>query len=125
MAPEGDGRFFHRIASALNSFQYQAVAGRYRSPLYHVRVVEPPEIGKISLTLFPPRYTGLGGESKEGGHIEGLKGTVVNLEAQATKAIKEGRVILNHRDQILLKVEGNRLEGTEGGFVPHYAGLLR
>ncbi len=45
----------------------------------------------MRLTLIPPDYTGLPVTVKEEGHIEALKGTVVNLEARATKGVKEGK----------------------------------
>ena len=91
MESEGDGRFSYRIASVESSFRYQANHGSTTLPFYTLQVVDPPEIGKMRLTLIPPDYTGLPAEVKEEGHIEALKGTVVNLEARATKAIKEGK----------------------------------
>ena len=112
MEPEGDGNFIHRIGSAQTSFGYQASSGKARSPSYEVRVVDAPDIGKMRLTLIPPNYTRLPREIKEGGHIEALKGTVVNLEAQATKPVVEGKLILNQRDQLPLEVEGEQLKGN-------------
>ena len=85
MESEGDGRFTYRMASAQFSFHYQAYGGRAASPVYSIRVVDPPEVGKVKLTLIPPDYTGLPKEIKEEGHIEALKGTVVNLEARRLK----------------------------------------
>ena len=37
---------------------------------------------------------------------------MVNLEAQATKPVVEGRLILNQRDQLPLEVEGEKLKGN-------------
>jgi hypothetical protein len=118
MESEGNGSFSHRVASALNSFRYQAFSSRTNSPLYDVRVVDAPDIGKIRLTLIPPAYTRLPREVREKGHIEAIKGTVVNLEAQATKVVKEGKLILNQKDQILLKVQGDQLKGNLLVFYP-------
>jgi hypothetical protein len=112
MDSEGDGRFNYRIASVQNSFRYQANHGSSLSPIYTLQVVDPPEIGKVKLTLIPPDYTGLPIEKKDDGHIEALKGTVVNLEARATKSIKEGKVILDQENQLLLKVTEDRLSGS-------------
>ena len=112
MEPEGDGNFIHRIGSAQTSFGYQASSGKARSPSHEVRVVDAPDIGKMWLTLIPPNYTRLPREVKEGGHIEALKGTVINLEAQATKPVVEGKLILNQRDQLPLEVEGEQLKGN-------------
>ncbi len=112
MESEGDGQFSYRVASAQSSFRYQANHGSTLSPIYTLQVVDPPEIGKMRLTLIPPDYTGLPVVVKEEGHIEALKGTVVNLEARATKAIKEGKVILDQENQLLLKVKEDQLTGS-------------
>jgi len=77
MTAAGNGSFSYRIASAQQSFQYQAVSDRAGSSEYPVRVVEAPEISDLGLTLIPPGYTGLPREVVTGGHIEALKGTVV------------------------------------------------
>jgi len=112
MMPEGNDGFSHRISSVQNSFRYQVLSSRANSPGYFVRVVDAPDIGKIKLTLIPPDYTRLLREVKTDGHIEALKGTIVNLEVQATKVLKEGKLILNQKEQIPLKIEGEQLQGN-------------
>ena len=112
MEPEKEGRFFYRVASAQSSFRFQAYNDRAASPVYSVRVVDPPDIGKVKLTLIPPDYTGLPKEVRQEGHIEALKGTVANLEAQATKSVTEGKIVLNQGNELLLEVKGDRLKGN-------------
>jgi len=111
MASEREGRFAYRIPSAQSSFRYQAFSGRNHSPVYNVAVAEAPDIERIRLALIPPAYTRLKTEFREKGHIEALKGTVVNLEALATKPVKEAALIVNGREQHLPTVEGSRLSG--------------
>jgi hypothetical protein len=118
MVAQGSGRFEHLIASAQTSFRYQAFSGRFHSPIYDLRVVDPPDIGKIKLTLIPPEYTRLPKEVKEDGHIEALKGTVVNLEAWTTKVITEAKLILDQSTQLPLGIEGDRLTGNLFVFYP-------
>ena len=118
MESEGNNQFAYRISSTQSSFRFQAYHGEDASPVYNVRVVDPPDIGKIRLTLIPPDYTGLRKETKEDGPIEALKGTVVNLEAQATKNVKEGKIVLNQNNQLLLKVDEDRLTGSLLVFYP-------
>jgi soluble cytochrome b562 len=112
MEPEKEGRFAYQMASAQFSFRYQAFHGQASSPIYGIRVVDPPDIGKIKLTLIPPDYTGLPKEVRQEGHIEALKGTVANLEAQATKGVTEGKIVLNLGNELLLEVKGDRLKGS-------------
>jgi hypothetical protein len=118
MDSEGNGSFSHKIHAAQSSFRYQAFSDRADSLLYEVRVVDAPNIGKMKLTLIPPGYTRLPEEIKEEGHIEALKGTVVNLEAWATKEVREGKLILDHKNQLPLNVEGFRLSGNLYVFNP-------
>ena len=118
MELEGKDQFFYHIPSTQFSFRFQAFHNSDVSPIYNVRVIDPPDIGKITLTLIPPDYTGLPKETNENGQIEALKGTVVNLEAQATKRVKEGKVVLSQNNQLLLKVDGERLTGSLLVFYP-------
>jgi len=112
MESEGEGKFLYRVPSAQGPFRYQARSGRTTSPVYEIRVVDPPEVEEMRLTLIPPDYTGLSREVKEEGHIEALKGTVVNLEARATKEVKEGKIVLDTGNQLPLRMDGPLLKGT-------------
>ncbi len=118
MVSEENGSFTHRVASAQTSFRYQAVSDRAASAEYGVRVEEPPEIGNLSMTLIPPGYTGLPETAAPGGHIEALKGTVVNLQAQANKPIREGILTLNEKNQLPLHIEADRLTASLLVFYP-------
>ncbi len=112
MSSEGEGRFTHRIHAVQRSFRYQVAGTRAQSPVYVVRVVDAPDIGKLQLTLIPPAYTRLPQELKTQGHIAALKGTIVNLEAWTTKAVTEAKLILNQKAHRLLAVDGDRLTGN-------------
>jgi hypothetical protein len=112
MEPKGDGTFTYKMASAQFSFRYQAHYGPGVSPIYTLRVVDPPDIGKLRLTLIPPDYSGLPKEVREDGHIEALKGTVVNLEAKTTRSVQEARIILNEGNQLPLEIKAERLTGS-------------
>ena len=112
MESEGEGNFIYRMAAVQNSFRYQASSSNSSSPAYNIHVVEPPEIGRVRLTLMPPDYTRLPREVREEGHIEALKGTAVNLEAQTNKNVKEGKVVLSLGNQLALNVKGDRLTGS-------------
>ena len=112
MESEGEGHFIYRMAAVQSSFRYQASSGDSSSPIYPIRVVEPPEVGRVRLTLIPPNYTRLPKEIREEGHIEAFKGTVVNLEAQTNKSVKEGKIVLNPGNQLALHVKGDRLTGS-------------
>ena len=126
MEPEKEGRFSYQMASVQSSFRYQVYNGRAASEVFSIRVVDPPDIGKVKLTLIPPDYTGLPKEVRQEGHIEALKGTVANLEAQATKSVTEGKIVLDQGNELLLEVEEDRLKGSLLIFSPGtYALMVR
>jgi hypothetical protein len=112
MESEGDGKFTYRMVSVQSSFQYQAYHGLVASPVYNLRVVDPPEVGRLKLTLTPPDYSHLPREVRTDGNIEALKGTLANIEAQATKKIKEGKIVLDQGNELLLDVKEDRLRGS-------------
>jgi ferritin len=112
MQPEGKGRFMFRMDSAQFSFQYQAYDGRTASPVYNLQVIDPPDVGKLKLTLIPPDYSSLPKEVRVDGNIEALKGTVVNIDAQATKPVKEGKILLDQGNELLLEVKDDHLRGS-------------
>ncbi len=118
MKAEGEGRFSYRIPSAQFSFRYQAYNGRATSAAHQVRVVDPPEVERVKLTLIPPDYTGLAKEEKEGGYIEALKGTLVNLEIQVNKTVREGKIVVDQKNQLPLEIHEKRLKGSMLVFNP-------
>ncbi|HMA04538.1 MAG TPA: DUF4175 family protein, partial [Methanomicrobiales archaeon] len=62
--------------------------------------------------LTPPDYTGLPKEEREDGQIEAIKGTFVNVEAQSTKGVREGKLFLNQESQVILDIKGKQLRGS-------------
>ena len=119
MNPQGEGRFSYQVGNPQVSFRYQAYSGRSASPVYTLRVVDPPEVKNVRLTLIPPEYARLPRESKEGGHIEALKGTVVNLEGQLTKEVSSAEMVLNQEAALPLEIQG---EGFRGNWLVLYPG---
>lgn len=111
MAPEGDGSFAHRIGAIDSSFRYQAYTSDAVSATHTIRAVAAPDIQKIRLTLIPPEYTRLPRESREGGLIEALKGTLVSIEAETTKPVVEGRIVVDG-SELTLQPKGTRLTGS-------------
>ncbi len=112
MNPQGEGRFSHQVGNPQVTFRYQAFNGPFASPVYTLRVVDPPEVKNIRLTLIPPEYTRLPRERKEGGHIEALKGTVVNLEGQLTKEVRSAEMLLNQEAALPLETQGENFRGN-------------
>jgi len=120
MNPQGEGRFSYQVGNPQVSFRYQAYNGQSASPVYTLRVVDPPEVKNVRLTLIPPEYARLPRESREGGHIEALKGTVVNLEGQLTKEVSSAEMVLNQEAALALETQGENFRGNWLVLYPGY-----
>ncbi|HET8562838.1 MAG TPA: hypothetical protein VFM35_03080, partial [Candidatus Binatia bacterium] len=108
----GNGKFTASIASLNKTLNYRAVTGSFSSPAYVLEAIDPPEIGNLQLTLYPPAYTGLGWQSVPGGNIEGLKGSTVRFDAISTKDVVKADLLIDENKRIPLKIDGRRLQGN-------------
>lgn len=108
----GSGRFSATIQDLQKSFQYRAVAGSFSSPSYAVEAIDPPEIGNLKLTLYPPHYTGLPTQTLLGGNVEGMRGSTIRLEAASTKEVVKGKILIDEGKEVPLKINGRTLQGN-------------
>ncbi|MEK7229915.1 MAG: hypothetical protein AAB154_07720, partial [Candidatus Binatota bacterium] len=108
----GSGRFSATIQDLQKSFQYRAVAGSFSSPSYAVEAIDPPEIGNLKLTLYPPHYTGLPAQTLLGGNVEGMRGSTIRLEAASTKEVVKGKILIDEGKEVPLKINGRILQGN-------------
>jgi len=108
----GSGRFSAVIQDLQKSFQYRAVAGSFSSPPYTIEAVDPPEIGNLKLTLYPPHYTGLPAQTILGGNVEGMRGSTIRLEAASTKELVKGKILLDDGKEVPVKINGRTLQGN-------------
>ena len=108
----GAGKFSATITRLDRNLRYRAATGVFSSAVYLAEVVDPPEIGNVQLTLYPPAYTGLASVSVAGGNIEGLKGSTLRLDAAATKDIVKAEMIMNDGKKLPLKIDGRKIEAN-------------
>src|SRR3989338_2415333 len=100
------------IQDLQKSFQYRAVAGSFSSPSYAIEAIDPPEIGNLKLTLYPPHYTGLPAQTLLGGNVEGMRGSTIRLEAASTKELVKGKILIDEGKEVPLKINGRTLQGN-------------
>jgi soluble cytochrome b562 len=108
----GEGKFRVRLAHLKRTLSYRAVSGAFSSPTYSAEAIDPPEIGNVQLTVYPPAYTGLGTTSSISGNIEGLKGSNLRINAISTKDIAKAEIVLGDGKRIPLKIDGRKLQGN-------------
>lgn len=112
MEARGGGKFAATIPNVQKSLEYSAAAGSFSSRRFAIEVVDPPVIGNIKITLYPPNYTGLQTQNIEGGNIEGIKGSTIRLEALSSKEMLKARMLLDGGREVPLKIEGKKLQGN-------------
>ena len=108
----GAGKFNAKIARLEKTLRYRAVTGPFTSPTYTAEAVDPPEIANVQLMLYPPAYTGLASVSVPEGNIEGLKGSMLRLDAVATKDVVKADIVMDDGKKIPLKIDGRKLQAN-------------
>lgn len=108
----GAGKFTVTIGRLEKTLRYRATTGSFSSAVYVAEAIDPPEIGNVRLTLYPPAYTGLGPVTVAGGNIEGLRGSTLRLAASTTKEVAKAEMVSDDDKHVPLKINGRRLEGN-------------
>jgi soluble cytochrome b562 len=108
----GEGKFTVKLAHLQRTLSYRAASGAFSSPIYSAEAIDPPEIGNLQLTVYPPAYTGLGATSSTSGNIEGLKGSNLTINAISTKDIVKAEMVLSDGKRAPLKIDGRKLQGN-------------
>lgn len=108
----GGGKFSATLARLDKSLHYRAATGPFSSAVYLAEAVDPPEIGNVRLTLYPPAYTRLGSVSVSGGNIEGLKGSTLRLAATATKDIVKAEIVMSDGKKLPVKINGRKIQAN-------------
>jgi len=112
MESAGGGKFTATLNDVKESFSYRAVTGTFSSPSYRLEAVDPPEVGNLRATLYPPNYTGLAAENIQGGNLEGLRGSTVRLEGVTSKEVVKAKLVLDQGKEVPLKIDGKTLQGN-------------
>jgi soluble cytochrome b562 len=108
----GEGKFTATLNRLAKTVRYRVATGAFSSPTYTAEAVDPPEIGNVQITLYPPAYTGLGSVALSGGNVEGIKGSTLRIDALSTKEIVKAEIVMEDRKQLPLKIDGKKLQGN-------------
>lgn len=108
----GEGRFTATLGGLEKTLRYRAATGGFSSPTYTAEAVDPPEVGNVQITLYPPAYARLRSISVAGGNIEGLRGSTLRIDALSTKEIVRAEIVMDNGKQLPLKIDGKKLQGN-------------
>lgn len=103
-----ENNFEFSLFALREPLNYYITAAGVRSPEFNIEVVELPSISKLELTYNYPDWTELAPETKPGGDIDALPGTVIDLEVITEKELPGGVLVLDDNAQKL------KLNGTTG-----------
>ena len=108
------GDFRHLLLSIPEATDYLVDADGVRSPTYRIEVEDVPYTARIGLTYRYPAHTGLSPRRVEdGGDIAAVRGTVVDLEVEATVPALSGELRLAQDGDVLpLEPVGDAPEGA-------------
>jgi soluble cytochrome b562 len=108
----GEGKFAVTLNRLEKTLRYRVATSSFSSPIYTAEAVDPPEIGNVQITLYPPAYTGLGTLAIPGGNVEGIKGSTLRLDALSTKEVVKAEIVIDDSKQVPLKIDGKKLQGN-------------
>ncbi|MDH3479619.1 MAG: hypothetical protein OEO20_15080, partial [Gemmatimonadota bacterium] len=104
MTVDDESGSFDFLAFSIDSVtEYLVDAGRVRSAVHRIEVVDLPYVDRIDLEHRFPTYTGLSPRIEEdGGDIAAVAGTEVTLTVIPTMPVVGGFLVLDERDTIAL-----------------------
>lgn len=106
-----------QVPANKGEIQFRAVGGDDDTMAwYRLRVVPPPVVERLQLTLTPPAYTGRPAEvlPADTGHVQGLVGTRVDLAAAISKPVAAAAIRIRdqQRVEVALAPDGQALSGS-------------
>lgn len=106
------GHFRYVFLKPQESFSFQALSERFRSPQGQVNVVPAPAVGNLALHYLFPDYTGLSERTQSGGgDIQALPGTQVRLSMQANVPLTKGTLRFAQGNELPLAISERALQG--------------
>jgi hypothetical protein len=103
MAAGGDGRLRATVPSVESELQYRVVVGAHTSPVYRVRVAQPPRVVSIDVDYVYPAALGVPSRTEtDAGDVYAPAGTDVKLHVHAAKPVAGGRLSFGGGESIPL-----------------------
>ncbi|MSR58197.1 MAG: hypothetical protein EXS05_11035 [Planctomycetaceae bacterium] len=100
-----------QVPAVKGEMQFRAVGGDDDSmPWYRLRVVPPPVVENLEITLTPPPYSRRPIENQPAGvgHVQGLVGTRVDILATVSKPLASATVRVRDQQKFAVNVAGDR-----------------
>jgi len=129
-----DGLYHFKIENVFHDYHYKAfVSAEYfweaweevSTDKHRIYVTDRPTFDAFSITIIPPKYSGLKAEIQEGNlaNIQGLKGSIIQINLQSNRPLKSSYLQINDSKKEM-KISGKKAVGNfkleeEGQFTIH------
>jgi hypothetical protein len=96
------------------SFDYYVEAGRVKTDLQKVDVVDRPRVNNITLSIFYPEYTRLAPQtiSENNGSLSAIVGSRVNMKIETNQLVDKAELIFNDSSRLPLSVSAKTGEAS-------------
>lgn len=111
----GDSVTFAITLRQINkSFDYYIEAGRLRTPMQSVDVVDLPRVTGIKLSLFYPEYTGLPPTviDENNGSFSAVVGSRVNMRVSTNRPMRVAQLVFRNSSRVPLAIENAAASAT-------------
>jgi len=106
MVIQASGRFRSTIPDVVREFRYRVAAGSLVSPVYHVRVAQPPRVARIDVDYTFPASFGLPSRTEtDSGDIYAPAGTDVRLHIHTEQPVVRGTLSLGSSESVPLTAQ--------------------
>jgi hypothetical protein len=101
----GGGQFHASLPPVIADFKYRVAVGTIVSPIYQVKVAQPPRVTRIDVDYtYPPALDLKSRTEPDGGDLYAPAGTAVRLHVFADRPVATGRLSLSNGTSIDLAV---------------------
>jgi hypothetical protein len=95
MAAHGSGRFGATIPDVMHDFRYRVAASSFVSPIFRVRVAQPPRVARIDVDYEYPSSLGIPSRHEtDSGDVYAPAGTDVRLHVHSEQRVARGQLSL-------------------------------
>lgn len=120
-AKDTSGLFSFHLADVTQNYQYRSFVSAERfweaweeitTPFYNIRVTDRPIIEDFTISVIPPKYTGLPLETQNSQktNIEGIKGSTIEIRLKSNRSLARTKIQFN-QDTLALMIRGRKAEG--------------
>ena len=112
MERTGPDRYAALVPEVTEDLDYRVATGPFASPWYRIAATERPAVTDLTVTLYPPHYTGLPNETLAGGNVRGVKGSTLGFTITTNKPVARAVLALDDGREVPLKLTGDRAQGS-------------